>query len=325
MKPNESDKIDGHGGAADLAGSAIDGAAPISGAVNGHSAGIADNAPGGGTVDDGGGSIACTALASSGCVKLERQGQVSTVWLCRPALRNAFDDSVIAALSEIFLAAGADSATRVIVLAGEGPAFCAGGDLNWMQRMAGYSHAENLADAAALAQMLRIVHDCPKPVIARVHGDCYAGGVGLAAACDIVVAGEAANFCLSETRIGLIPATIAPYVIRALGANAARRYFLSAEVFTAARARELGFVHELCSAAELDDTVARIARALCQASPDAVAASKRLVRDMAGRTIDEALVADTVRRIADIRASEQGREGVAAFLEKRKPAWLVQP
>lgn len=258
-------------------------------------------------------------------VSVERAGQVSTIWLARPEVRNAFDETTISELGAAFKAVGADEATRVIVLAGQGTAFCAGGDLNWMKRMAGYSEQQNLADAAGLADMLRIIHDCPKPVIARVQGDCYAGGVGLAAVCDIVVAAEAAGFCLSETRIGLIPATIAPYVIRAMGTNAARRYFLTAEVFTAARALALGFVHEVCSAGEIDDTVARIANALCSASPDAVVASKRLVREVAGREIDAALIADTVARIATVRASAQGREGVAAFLEKRKPAWLAKP
>jgi methylglutaconyl-CoA hydratase len=191
-----------------------------------------------------------------------------------------------------------------------------------MKKMAGYSREENLADAAGLAAMLRAIHDCGKPVVARVQGDCYAGGMGLATACDIVVAAEAANFCLSEVKLGLIPATISPYVIRAMGAQAARRYFITAERFSAAAAQRMGLVHECVPADALDDTVAALLKSLLAASPDAVAAAKRLVNDVAGQALTEALVQDTVVRIADIRASEQGREGVRSFLEKRKPSWL---
>jgi methylglutaconyl-CoA hydratase len=209
-----------------------------------------------------------------------------------------------------------------VVLAARGTAFCAGADLNWMKKMADYSHAENLADAAGLAAMLRAIHDCAKPVVARVQGDCYAGGMGLAAACDIVVAVDGAFFCLSEVRLGLIPATISPYVIRAIGTQAARRYFLTAERFTAAEAQRMGLVHDVVAADRLDETVAGLLKALLAASPHAVTQAKRLVRDVAGQPLTDTLVADTVTRIADIRASDQGREGVRAFLEKRKPSWL---
>jgi methylglutaconyl-CoA hydratase len=193
-----------------------------------------------------------------------------------------------------------------------------------MRRMAGYSFDENRADARALADMLRTIHECPKPTIARVHGDAYAGGMGLVAACDIAVAANTANFCLSETKLGLIPATISPYVIRALGEQAARRYALTAERFDAAEALRLGFVHALAPADGLDARIGEILAALMQTSDAAVSAAKRLVREVAGRPVDDALVADTAERIAAVRASEDGREGVRAFLDKRKPRWVTE-
>jgi methylglutaconyl-CoA hydratase len=171
--------------------------------------------------------------------------------------------------------------------------------------------------------MLRTIYLCPKPVLARVQGDCYAGGMGLVAACDIVVAADGVNFCLSEVKLGLIPATISPYVIKAIGEQAARRYFLTAERFDAARARELGLAHEVVPADALDASVAAIVKALLANSPHAVSAAKLLVRDIAGQAISDTLVDDTAKRIAAIRASSEGREGVGAFLEKRKPAWLT--
>ncbi|WP_070249941.1 enoyl-CoA hydratase/isomerase family protein, partial [Duganella phyllosphaerae] len=174
-----------------------------------------------------------------------RAGQVATVTLNRPDVRNAFNETTIAELTQAFAALGADQSLRAIVLAANGPAFCAGADLNWMKKMAGYTHAENHADALQLATMLRTIYACPQPVVARVQGDCYAGGMGLVAACDIVVAVDTAQFCLSEVRLGLIPATIAPYVIKAMGEQASRRYFLTAERFTAATALRIGFAHEV--------------------------------------------------------------------------------
>jgi methylglutaconyl-CoA hydratase len=248
--------------------------------------------------------------------------RVATVTLNRPDVRNAFNSATIAELALAFDELGRDEDVRAIVLAANGAAFCAGGDLNWMKEMAGYSESENLADATRLADMLRTIYLCPKPVVARVHGDCYAGGMGLVAACDIVVASDAAHFCLSEVKLGLIPATIAPYVIKAMGEQAARRYFLTAERFTATEAHRLGFVHELASADTLEASVAAIVKALVSNSPHAVGQAKVLVRDVAGKTIDNALLADTANRIAAIRASLEGREGVASFLEKRKPNWL---
>jgi methylglutaconyl-CoA hydratase len=249
---------------------------------------------------------------------------VAVVWMAREVVRNAFNETSIAELTEAFRSLGADPDVRAIVLAGKGPAFCAGADLGWMKRMAGFSYDENRDDAMKLATMLHTIYQCPKPVIARVHGDAYAGGVGLVAACDIAVAAIGTTFCLSETRLGLIPATIGPYVIRAMGVSAARRYVLTAEKFDASEAFRIGLVHDLAPAEELDSRINEMLGALMQTSSHAVAEAKRLVRDMSARPIDEALIADTAERIAAIRTSEDGREGVRAFLEKRKSRWVAE-
>ena len=251
------------------------------------------------------------------------QGAIRTLTLCRPDVRNAFNDEVIAELKAAFQAAGQAAQVRCVVLAAEGPAFCAGADLNWMRRMADYTRDENLADAGQLAAMLRAIYECPKPTIARVQGDVFAGGVGLIAACDMAVSVDTATYCLSEVKLGLIPATISPYVIRAMGARAAHRYFLTAERFSAAEAHRIGLVHEVVAADALDAQVAELASALVSASPNAVRACKRLVQDVAERDIDDALVAHTVAGIADIRSSDEGKEGVQSFLQKRKPSWLI--
>lgn len=255
---------------------------------------------------------------------ITHDGPVATVTLNRPDLRNAFDDALIAELTEAFRSLGSDDRIRAIVLAAAGKAFCAGADLAWMRRMADYTHDENLADATALAVMLRTIHEAPKPVIARVQGDVFGGGVGLVAACDIAVAADTARFCLSETKLGLIPATIAPYVIAALGARAAQRYILTAEVFSAQAAAVTGFVHEVVHADALDATVEHFIESILATSPAALVEAKRLLREVGGRAVDDALVADTARRIADVRASAQGREGVQSFLNKTKPSWLAQ-
>ena len=247
---------------------------------------------------------------------------VATVTLNRPELRNAFNEEAIHELAVAFAALGTTGNVRAIVLAANGPAFCAGGDLNWMKKMAGYSEEENQQDAMRLADMLRTIYLCPKPVVARVHGDCYAGGMGLVAACDIVVASDNAAFCLSEVKLGLIPATISPYVIKAMGEQASRRYFLTAERFTAAQAHRIGLAHEVVPADELDATVGAIVKALVGNSPNAVKEAKTLVREVVGQPIGDTLLIDTANRIAAIRASDEGREGVASFLEKRKPNWL---
>ncbi|MFN7483592.1 MAG: enoyl-CoA hydratase/isomerase family protein [Betaproteobacteria bacterium] len=252
---------------------------------------------------------------------LRPRPHVAEVWLNRPEVRNAFNDGVIAELTAAFRALGAEPGLRAIVLGGRGKAFCAGADLSWMARMAGYTWDENRADAAALAEMLHTVWACPLPVLGRVHGDCYAGGVGLAAVCDVLVAAETVNFCLSEARLGLLPATVGPYVVRALGEQASRRYFTTAERFGAPRAAALGFVHECVPADQLDAACAAIVDAWVANGPAAVKACKRLVQDVAARPVDAELRAETARRIADIRASDEGREGIAAFLGKREPGW----
>lgn len=254
---------------------------------------------------------------------IDTAGTVATITLNRPAVRNAFDEQAIAELTAAFTALGQIDGIRAIVLAASGTAYCAGADLNWMKKMAGYSEDENRADAMQLANMLRIIYACPKPVVAKVHGDCFGGGVGLVAACDIAIAAEDAHFCLSEVKLGLIPATISPYVIKAMGENVARRYFLTAERFNAREALRIGLVHELATAATLDGQVDAIASALAANSPNAVRQAKALVREIAGEPVTDTLIADTAHRIAQIRASGEGREGVAAFLDKRKPSWLT--
>lgn len=248
---------------------------------------------------------------------------VSTVTLNRPEVRNAFNEEVIAELTAVFLELGRRPEVRCVVLAASGTAFCAGADLNWMKRMAGYSQEENLDDATALARMLEVIYECPKPTIAKVQGDVYAGGLGLVAACDIAIAADTAHYCVSEVRIGLIPATISPYLIRAMGARAAHRWFLTAERFGAAQATACSLVHEAVPAGDLDARVAALARTLVQAGPEAVKACKKLLHDVAGQEMSDSLLEDTAERIADIRVTPEGREGIAAFLDKRKPNWLT--
>jgi methylglutaconyl-CoA hydratase len=252
---------------------------------------------------------------------LRPNAYVAEVWLNRPDVRNAFNDGVIAELTDAFRTLGADPQLRAIVLGGRGKAFCAGADLAWMRSMADYTWDQNRGDASALAEMLWTLWQCPVPLVGRVQGDCYAGGVGLAAVCDVLVAAEGVQFCLSEAKLGLLPATIGPYVVRALGEQASRRYFVTAERFSAERAHALGFVHELAPADQLDAKVADIVAALVANGPAAVKACKQLVKDVAGHAIDASLRDDTARRIANIRVSPEGREGVQSFLNKREPNW----
>lgn len=254
-------------------------------------------------------------------LEVTRQDGVARVTLNRPELRNAFDDALIGKLSQAFAELAVDRSVRVIVLAGNGPAFCAGADLNWMKRMAGYSYEENLADARGLADMLAALDRLPKPTIARVHGPVFAGGTGLVAACDIAVGTPEAKFCLSEAKLGLSPATISPYVIRAMGERLARRYFLTAEVFDAQEAYRIGMLSLLVPAGELDAAVAELVKHLLAGGPESHAKIKALIRDVAGRRPDDAIAAETAKRIAEIRGSAEGREGIAAFLEKRKASW----
>ncbi|MFG1296392.1 enoyl-CoA hydratase/isomerase family protein [Xanthobacter variabilis] len=248
------------------------------------------------------------------------QDGVRVLTLNRPEVRNAFDDALIAALTGAYEEAIADPAVWAILLKAEGKSFCAGGDLNWMRRMASYSHGENLEDAKKLAALMRTIDLCPKPTLVRVHASAFAGATGLIAASDIVVAVPEAEFAVTEVRIGLIPAVISPYLVRAMGARQARRYFLTAERFSATTALALGLVHEVVPAEDLDAAIARHLSALKAASPAALGATKDLIRAV-DRPVDDEVVADTARRIADIRASADGKEGVSAFLEKRKAQW----
>jgi methylglutaconyl-CoA hydratase len=253
---------------------------------------------------------------------LSVRDRIATVTLNRPEIHNAFDETLIAALTAAFVSLDDNDEVRVVVLAAAGRSFCAGADLNWMKRMAGFGKDENLADANALAAMLRTLYALSKPTIARVSGAAYGGGVGLVAACDIALAVPEATFALSEAKLGLIPATIGPYVIEAIGARQARRYFLTAERFDAAEARRIGLVHEVVDTDALDARIDAVAATLLAAGPAAQLECKALIRGVAHRPIDDDVIAGTARHIAAVRASPEGREGVAAFLGKRKAAWL---
>jgi methylglutaconyl-CoA hydratase len=254
-------------------------------------------------------------------VEIDQRGAVRWIWLNRPDVRNAFNDALVADIAAAFADVEASPDTRVVVVAGRGPSFCAGADLNWMRAMADYSHADNHSDALKVARMFNAVHSCSKPVVARVQGDAFGGGVGLAAACDVVIAQESVSFVLSEVKLGIVAATISPHVVRAMGARHAARYMLTAERFTAKRAHELGLVHELATADTLDAAVGSVCQALLAASPAALAATKKLLADVVEAPIDDVLLAATAKCIADARVSPEGREGIAAFLEKRAPSW----
>jgi len=250
-----------------------------------------------------------------------QSGGVARVTLDRPQIRNAFDDALISALTSALRELDADAGVRAVVLAGNGPAFCAGGDLNWMKRMAGYGYDENLRDAQALADLMKTLDRMRKPTIARVHGPAYAGGVGLVAACDVAIGVPEATFCLSEAKLGLSPATISPYVVRAMGERMARRYFLTAEVFDASEALRIGLLTAVSPSEKLDGEIEEILRHLMQSGPQALVKIKDLIRTVTAGPVDDAMIADTAKRIAEIRGSPEGREGVASFLEKRKPSW----
>ncbi len=247
---------------------------------------------------------------------------VARITLNRPEVHNAFDDDLIQRLSQAFTRLGADDSVRVVVLAANGKSFSAGADLNWMKRMASYGDDENRADAHHLATLLMLMSRMAKPTIARVQGSAFGGGLGLVAACDIAVAAEEAQFMLSEVRLGLIPAVISPYVVAAIGERQARRYFLTAERIPAVEAARIGLVHQVVAADELDSAVDKILEHLAKAGPEALGAAKDLIFAVVGQPIDDAVITDTARRIADARAGAEGREGVSAFLEKRKPNWI---
>lgn len=253
---------------------------------------------------------------------VEKRNLVAIVTLNRPEVRNAFDDVLISNLTRTFQDLDEDETVRAVVLAGAGSAFCAGADLNWMKRMAGYGYEQNLADAKALAEMLKTLDRLSKPTVARVHGPAYAGGVGLVAACDIAIGSHEAEFCLTEVKLGLSPATISPYVVRAMGERLARRYFLTGEVIDAGEAHRLRLLSDVAPKEQLDATLNAILGHLVAGGRAAHAKIKDLIRTVAAGPADEAMIADTAKRIAEIRVSSEGREGIASFLEKRKPNWV---
>ncbi len=247
---------------------------------------------------------------------------IGLVALNRPAVHNAFNETLINELTAVLQAMAADDAVRIVVLSGRGETFCAGADLNWMKKMAAFGAAENRADARALARMLSTLDRLEKPTVASVHGSAFGGGVGLIACCDIAIAAQQATFALSEAKLGLIPATISPYVVEAIGPRHARRLFLTAERFSAAEAYRLGLVHDLAPVAELENRVNDLLGMLLLAGPNAQRECKALIRSVAHQPIDDGVIAHTVERIAAVRASPEGREGVAAFLGKRTAAWV---
>jgi methylglutaconyl-CoA hydratase len=245
----------------------------------------------------------------------------ATVTLNRPDIHNAFDDELIERLAADLEKLDQDSGVGVVVVAAAGKSFSAGADLNWMKQVADFSEAENLAGAEAMAQMLKTLHGLSKPTIARVHGVAFGGGVGLVACCDIAFAADAALFSLSEVKLGLVPATISPYVINAIGERQSRRYMLSAERFDAVEALRIGLVHGVVQAADLDQAIDDMAETLLANGPRAMAEVKAMLASVSGRRINDDLAHETAALIARIRVSDEGREGLASFLEKRKPDW----
>ncbi len=253
-------------------------------------------------------------------LRLERDGAVLRVTLARPDVRNAFDDVLIQELTRAFREAGEDGEARVVVLAGDGPTFCAGADVTWMRKAGGYSTGENEADAERMARMLRGIDACPKPVIALAHGAAIGGGVGLVAAADIAIAAEGTVFSLAEVKLGILPAVISPYVLRAIGPRAARDLFLTGDRFDAREAHRIGLVHQVVPPDGLAAAGARKVASILTSAPEAVRVAKRLIESVAWKTPEEAM-ALTVRTIAERRASAEAKEGLTAFLEKRKPSW----
>ena len=256
-------------------------------------------------------------------LSIEREGAVATVWMDRPDVFNAFDEQLIAELDQAFAELDQDDSVRVVVLGGKGKHFSAGADLNWMKRAFTFTEEENRADALRFAGMLRRMATMSKPTVARVQGAALGGGTGLAAACDIAVASDDASFATSEVKFGIIPAVISPYVLRAIGPRQSLRYFQSAERFTAQRAQMIGLVHEVCARDDLDATVQAVVEPLLTGGPGAQQAAKDLVAAIHGLPIGEAAGEETARRIARQRATPEAREGIGAFLEKRKPSWLA--
>jgi methylglutaconyl-CoA hydratase len=246
---------------------------------------------------------------------------IATITLNRPEVHNAFNEGVIGDLTDLFRKAGDDKDVRAVILRGNGKSFSAGGDLNWMRKMADYTYQQNVDDAMRLGVLLKTINFLPKPTLALVHGNIFGGGVGLTACCDIAIAEQGSQFCLSEVRIGLIPSIIAPYVINAMGERMARRYFMTAERFSADEAHRIGFVHELAAPGQLDEVAEKILIAILDGAPQAQGRGKKLMMDIIGRPIDDKLIELTVRQIAEARASEEGKEGLSAFLNKTDPSW----
>ena len=257
-------------------------------------------------------------------LEIQREAGVATIWMNRPDVHNAFNAQLIADLTTACIELDADDAVRAVVLAGRGKSFSAGADLNWMKAAGEASEAENFADAMKLAGMLRTLAEMNKPTIARVHGAALGGGMGLASACDICIAGDKAVFATSEVKFGIIPSAISPYVIRAIGERQAYRYFQTAERINATRAATLGLAHEAVATEELDAKVSEVVEALLQGGPKSQAAAKDLIRAVANRPVSDAVVEDTARRIASLRATPEAKEGLAAFLDKRPAAWIAQ-
>jgi methylglutaconyl-CoA hydratase len=254
-------------------------------------------------------------------LEIERRGPATWLWLNRPDVRNALNDLVINAISKSLQDLERDPGCRVVVFAGRGHAFCAGGDLSRMEQAAKMTRVRSKVEAGRFAKLLYRMHTYPKPLIARVHGAAFAGGMGLVAACDLVVAAEEAEFRLPEVKIGLVPAMISLYLVRAMGEHQARRYVLTGERLAAREAHRIGFVHECVAAAELDARVEKFAAQLAQAGPQALARSKKLLARVAKAGITPKLSAETAAVLADVRAGEEAREGIRSFLEKRKPRW----
>ena len=256
-------------------------------------------------------------------LRVETSGAVARVTLARPEARNAFDDNLIEELTRAMREAGEDGSVRAVVLAGDGPSFCAGADIHWMRKAGGYSRAENEADAGRMARMFRTIDACPKPVVALAHGAAIGGGVGLVAAADIAIAAEGTVFSLAEVKLGILPAVISPHVLRAIGPRSARDLFLTGDRFDAAEALRIGLVHRVVPAAELEEAGRKKVASLLTAGPEALGVAKRLIEEVAGKTPDEAL-GFTVRTLAERRASAEAKEGLTAFLEKRKPSWAKE-
>ncbi len=252
-----------------------------------------------------------------------RAGAVAHLRLNRPEVHNAFDAVLIAALTDALAAVAADDSVRVVVLEGEGTSFSAGADLNWMRGMVTASESENRVDAMALARLMRALDELPKPTIARVHGAAFGGGVGLVACCDIAIGTPEAKFGLTESKLGLLPAVISPYVIDAIGARQARRWFATGETFAAAQAQAMGLLHAVVPAAQLDDAVRQQIDLLLKAGPNTAAHAKTLVRRVAAEHNRDQLDHDNAALIAQLRVSTEGQEGLGAFLDKRKPHWQL--